>query len=108
VDHLRQQASSLAISHHVSQSGFQNYFMSCFPVVFEPFVAMLPRLTPNSLSQTVWLVSRQTSDRHPGVTPQEWQSTTEIWSDDEAEAIEYLYSLAKQAIKYNDFSEDDL
>ena len=43
-----------------------------------------------------------------GVTPQEWQSTTEIWSDDEAEAIEYLYSLAKQAIKYNDFSEDDL
>jgi len=42
-----------------------------------------------------------------GVTPREWQSTTEFWSDDEAEAVEYLYSLAKRAIKYYDHSEDD-
>jgi len=42
------------------------------------------------------------------ITPQEWQSTTEIWSDDGAEAVEYLYSLAKRAIKYYDYSEDGL
>ncbi len=43
-----------------------------------------------------------------GITHPEWPSTTDTWSDDEAEAVEYLQSLFERAIKYHDTSADDL
>ena len=43
-----------------------------------------------------------------GVTHREWASTTDTWSDDEAEAVEYLYFLFEHAIKYHDTSIDEL
>jgi len=43
-----------------------------------------------------------------GVTHREWGSTTDTWSDDEAEAVEYLHSLFDCAVKYHDTSTDEL
>jgi predicted transcriptional regulator len=43
-----------------------------------------------------------------GVTHREWGSTTDTWSDDEAEAVEYLHSLFNRAVKYHDQSTDEL
>src|SRR6056297_827195 len=43
-----------------------------------------------------------------GVTHGEWGSTTDTWSDEEAEAVEYLHSLFERAVKYHDQSTDEL
>jgi len=43
-----------------------------------------------------------------GVTHREWASTTDTWSDDEVEAVEYIQALFERAIKYYDTSADDL
>ena len=42
------------------------------------------------------------------VTHREWASTTDTWSDEEAEAVEYLQSLFDYAVKYYDQSTDEL
>lgn len=43
-----------------------------------------------------------------GFDHQEWRSTTDIWSDAEAEAVEYVDALVEFAVKYHDVDEDDL
>jgi hypothetical protein len=47
-------------------------------------------------------------DETLGVTHREWASTTGLWSDDEAEAVEYLQSLSDYAVKYRDTSTEEI
>jgi predicted transcriptional regulator len=53
-------------------------------------------------------VYRHLQEETLGFDHQEWCSTTDIWSDAEAEAVEYVNSLAEFAVKYPDVDGDDL
>ncbi|MDL0133440.1 plasmid replication protein RepH [Halobacterium salinarum] len=53
-------------------------------------------------------VYRRLQEETLGFDHQEWCSTTDIWSDAEAEAVEYVESLVEFAVKYSDVDEDDL
>jgi hypothetical protein len=90
-------------------SGFQSCSTNSSQAVFELFENTLLTLIQESsrTGDTVrwWANCRLTT---LGVTHREWGSTTDTWSDDEAEAVEYLHSLFDCAVKYHDTSTDEL
>ena len=53
-------------------------------------------------------VLRRLQEDTLGFDHRRWQSTTDRWSDAEAEAVEYVNSLVEFAVKYHDVDEDDL
>jgi len=108
MDHFRQLASLSVMSLQELLSGFQGCSTNSSQAVFELFENTLLTLIQESsrTGDTVrwWAKCRPIPWGHAS----RMGSTTDTWSDDEAEAVEYLHSLFNRAVKYHDQSTDEL